>query len=78
MFSTFLKTYHPDKADNYKKYKHSFPDGLVVDARRQYPNEMLHIFITYIDEYWIPNCAEKYFGDRDKLALDYLPKLLGA
>jgi hypothetical protein len=76
LFSTFLKTYHPEKADNYKKYEHHFPDGLVVEAR-QYPNEMLPIFITYIDEYWIPNCAPKYFGDRDKLALDYLPKLLG-
>lgn len=77
LFSTFLKEHHPDKADNYKKYKHHFPDGLIVDAR-QYPNEMLPIFIRYVDEYWIPNCAEKYFKERDKLALDYLPKLLGA
>ncbi|EXR48543.1 BRO-N domain-containing protein [Acinetobacter baumannii] len=74
-FSTFLKTNHPDIQDKFKKYSHKFPDGNEVEAR-QYENSLLPIFIKFVDEIWIPECASTYFRDRDPIALDYLPKLL--
>lgn len=74
-FSTFLKTNHPDIQDKFKKYNHKFPDGNEVEAR-QYENSLLPIFIKFVDEIWIPECASTYFRDRDPIALDYLPKLL--
>ncbi|WP_082113471.1 BRO-N domain-containing protein [Kordia jejudonensis] len=75
-FANYLRKHHPDLANDFKKYPHHFPSGLVVDAR-QYKNELLPIFIKFIDEVWIPERATKYFKDRDPIALDYLPKLLG-
>lgn len=75
LFSAYLQKHHPDIADEYTYYDHRFPDGLEVRAR-QYSNELLPIFIKYVDEEWIPFAAQKYFNDRDKVALDYLPKLL--
>lgn len=77
-FAAYLNEKHPDKCENYKYYSHTFSDiGLDFDAR-QYPNSMLHIFIEYIDDVWIPNYAQAYFKQRDLKALDYLPKLLRA
>jgi len=34
--------------------------------------------MQFIDEDWLPNHAARYFGERDKLALEYLPKLLAS
>jgi len=76
MFSTYLKKNHPDMADMYKMYMHKFQGGLELEAR-QYKNELLPIFIEFIDSHWIPENAQKYFKERDPLALNYLPKLLG-
>lgn len=76
LFSKYLKTYHPKIADDYKMYSHKFPNGTTFDCR-QYPNHVLEVFIKFIDEDWLPNHAARYFGERDKLALEYLPKLLG-
>ncbi len=76
LFSQYLKDNYPQITDTHKMYSHKFPNGMTVDAR-QYKNELLPIFIQFVDEVWMPQCAEKYLGDRDKLALDYLPKLLG-
>jgi len=56
-------------------YSHKFPNGMTVEAR-QYKNDLLPIFIKFVDEHWMPQCAAKYLGDRDKKALQYLPKLL--
>lgn len=75
LFSSYLKKHHPDMASEYKMYPHKFPSGLVVNAR-QYKNDLLPIFIKFVDEQWIANHAQKYFKERDTLALDYLPKLL--
>jgi len=74
-FAQYLRNFHPEVCDNYTTYKHRFPNGLEVDAR-QYKNELLPLFIDYVDNHWIPECAERYFNERDKMALDYLPKLL--
>lgn len=74
-FAQYLRDYHPDVCDKYTTYRHRFPNGFEVDAR-QYPNSVLHLFLDYVDNYWMPQCAQRYFDDRDKKALDYLPKLL--
>jgi len=76
-FSSYLLQYHPDKAANFKMYKHKFLNGTEFECR-QYPNEMLHIFRKFVEDVWIPQRAEFYFAERDRLALDYLPKLLAA
>ncbi|MGN6418280.1 MAG: BRO-N domain-containing protein [Pseudobacter sp.] len=74
-FSGYLKDNYPSAPEVFDTYPHEFPSGKVVDAR-VYPNELLPAFIKYVDEVWIPNNAEQYFIDRDRKALDYLPKLL--
>jgi prophage antirepressor-like protein len=77
-FASYLDLKYPKLCDNYKYYSHTFSDiGRDFDAR-QYPNSMLHIFIEYIDDVWIPKYAMDYFKQRDLKALDYLPKLLRA
>jgi hypothetical protein len=76
-FRKYLLKYHPEHADSFKMYSHKFSDGSTHDCK-QYPNELIPIFIKFIDEDWLPNQAARYFGERDVLALDYLPKLLSA
>ena len=75
-FATFLKKNHPELAKEFKRYPHHFPNGLIVEAK-QYKNELLPIFIQFVDDIWISEKAQNYFKDRDPIALDYLPKLLG-
>lgn len=75
-FSKFLKAHHPEVSDNFTFYMHKFPNGLEFKAR-QYSNDLLPIFIKYIDDHWMPSSAAAYFGERDQKALEYLPKLLG-
>lgn len=75
-FSKYIKDNYPEKANDFKKYPHHFPSGLVVEAK-QYKNELLPIFIKFVDDIWIMEKAQKYFKERDPIALDYLPKLLG-
>jgi len=75
-FATYLKSTGSNFHGTHKTYSHSFPDGRVVDAN-MYHIDALPDFIKYIHEKWIPQNAEKYFKDRDPLALDYLLKLLG-
>ena len=74
-FSEYLKENHSDLWDKHKTYKHRFPDGRVVDAY-MYPVEALPLFIKYINERWLFERADKYFKDKDPLALEFLPKLL--
>lgn len=75
-FSKYLQNVNSEYYNKHKKYSHSFPDGREVDAN-QYPIEALPDFIKFVHSHWIPNCAEKYFKERDMKALDYLPKLIG-
>lgn len=75
-FSKFLDSKYPELKHKFKKYIHKFPSGLEVEAK-QYENELLPIFIKFIDEHWIPEYAQHYFKERDPIALDYLPRLLG-
>lgn len=77
LFAQYLRDIAHPLAGTHKMYNHHFPNGMTVEAK-QYKNELLSTFIKFIDEVWMPTCATKYFGDRDKLALEYLPKLLGS
>jgi len=77
LFSSYLKDNYPQVADEFKMYSHLFPDGSEHDAR-QYKNDLLPIFIQFVDIDWIPNRASGYFQLRDPVALKYLPKLLPA
>lgn len=74
-FSTWLKQHAPADADRYKTYKHETPET-VVDAR-QYHNDLLPLFIKFMEEEWIPKHSPGYLEERDPKALPYLPKLLG-
>lgn len=74
-FAKYLREHHPEHAANFKEYSHILPNGIIIPAR-QYPNAILPLFIEYVDNQWLPNSAPKYLGDRDRTALDYLPKLL--
>ncbi len=76
LFSSYLTDNYPEYAESYNMYSHLFPSGMTFDAR-QYKNEVLPIFIKFVDEEWIPKNAHKYFKRRDPVALDFLPKLLG-
>lgn len=75
LFSSYLLRNHPHIADEYKMYNHIFPDGSEYEAR-QYKNELLPVFIKFVDTEWIPNRASDYFRKRDPVALEYLPRLL--
>ncbi|HVS93436.1 MAG TPA: Bro-N domain-containing protein [Mucilaginibacter sp.] len=75
LFSKYLQTQYPKMAEDFKMYSHKFPNGTTFDCR-QYQNHVLPIFMEFIEEDWLPNHAARYFGERDKLALQYLPKLL--
>lgn len=74
-FSKFLQAYHPNVCNNYTMYMHKFPNGMEFSAR-QYSNDLLPLFITYVEDHWMPASATAYFGERDQKALEYLPKLL--
>ncbi|MDP1873801.1 hypothetical protein [Phenylobacterium sp.] len=65
---------HPEFREAHSTYRHDTPE-VQVDAR-QYPNYMLPLFLDFVDQIWIPNHAERYFGERAPDALPYLPRLL--
>jgi prophage antirepressor-like protein len=75
-FAAFLKFHKSEFYEKCKTYRHSFPDGREVDAN-MYHIDALPMFIRYINEEWVPKYATKYFKERDPLALEYLPKILG-
>ena len=75
-FANYLKRIdHPDK-DRYKYYPHTFPDDRKEQECRQYHNDLLPAFRSFVLDEWVPKYAHNYFKDRDPLALEYLPKLL--
>ncbi len=74
-FAKFLKDNNSEYYDTHKTYKHKFPDGRIVDAN-MYKIDALPMFIRYINERWLFDDADRYFRDKDPLALEYLPKLL--
>ena len=75
LFARFMIENITELWNQHKTYNHHFPDCSVVDAL-MYPIDALPMFIRYVNERWLYENAEKYFKERDPLALDYLPKLL--
>ena len=74
-FPKWLERHYPGLTELYDYYSHRLPIGVSVDAR-QYENRVLPAFLEFIDDYWIPYQAQKYFEKRDPQALEYLPKLV--
>ena len=75
MFSDWLKVNHPSVCDTYSYYLHWTPQAEF--PAMQYPNSMYAIFLTFLQEVWIPNSVS-YFRGRDPAALPHLPNLLAA
>lgn len=73
-FSRWLKEKHPNISDNYSMYIHKTAQAEFL--ARQYPYNMLPLYIEFVDKVWIPEYAEPYFRKRDPAALPHLPKLL--
>jgi prophage antirepressor-like protein len=76
MFSKYLKNTNSEFNGSHKLYDHSFPDGRPDVEARMYPIEALPTFRKFVFDKWILESAQKYFKERDPIALDYLPKLL--
>lgn len=76
LFSKYLRDKYPAYVDCYRTYKHKFPNLNIEVNARQYKNEVLHIFIEFVEQEWIPKHSYDYFKKRDKKALEYLPKLI--
>ena len=57
-------------------YIHEFEDGRRSVRAKAYPEGLLPEFRAYIRNVWMPTRAMDYFRERDKAALEYLPKLL--
>lgn len=75
LFPKWLEKHYPEYKEKFSYYNHIFPDGTEVQAR-QYENELLPIFIEYVESTWIPERALPYFKERDIKALPFLPKML--
>lgn len=76
LFSNYLKKIDSEHKDSWEYYDHSFDDGRPDQPARKYTIDALPLFRRFVIEVWIPENAERYFKDRDPIALDYLPKLL--
>lgn len=75
-FPKYLKDNYPDLADKFKYYPHKFPNIDKPFKARQYENCVLPAFLEYLDNEWIPKVAYDYFNERDRKALEFLPKLI--
>lgn len=56
-------------------YRHDFEDGRVVTPKA-YPDDMLHAFRKHFWTVWLPERAMDYFGEKDRRALEYLPRMI--
>lgn len=73
-FPKFLGKKYPSLADKFSMYLHKTPETEI--EARQYEMQVLPAYIDFVDNVWIPECAENYFKSRDPAALPYLPRLL--
>lgn len=74
LFSDWLKKFHPEVCDSYSMYTHKTAQAEF--PARQYPYDMLPLYIEFVDTVWVPTHSERYFKTRDPAALPHLPKLL--
>jgi hypothetical protein len=74
LFSQWLRANHSEVCDNYTMYMHKTAQAEF--EARQYPYDMLPLYIEFVDTVWVPEHSERYFKTRDPAALPYLPRLL--
>lgn len=74
LFAEWLRINYPEHSERHKFYSHKTEEW-EGDAR-QYPLDMLPLYIEFVDDVWIPEHSERYFNTRDPAALPYLPRLL--
>jgi hypothetical protein len=75
MFCKWLREEKGIDTDKLPTYRHEYEDGRVVNPKL-YPNHVLSDFRDHFHKVWLPQKATSYFQERDKKALEYLPKLL--
>lgn len=75
MFCKWLREKHGLNTDALPTYIHIFEDGRRV-AAKAYPEKLLGEFRKHFREEWMITKSVAYFGQRDPIALKYLPKLL--
>lgn len=74
MFCKWLRSKGVD-TDALPKYTHVFEDGRRVRAKA-YPESLLAEWRQHFRSVWLPTKAVEYFGKKDRLALEYLPRLI--
>ncbi|MCB1358271.1 MAG: Bro-N domain-containing protein [Maritimibacter sp.] len=74
LFADWLRLHYPEQAYRHSFYTHKTEEW--EGEARQYPRDMLPLYIEFVDDVWIPEHAERYFNTRDPAALPHLPKLL--
>lgn len=74
LFPKWLEQNYPEHVNSYTMYNHKLPNGKEIEAR-QYERAVISAFIEYIDDSWLPEESYRYFSERDKKALPYLPKI---
>jgi hypothetical protein len=77
MFARFLREEHGIDTALLPTYIHYFEDGRKPVQAKAYPERLLPHFRAHFRDVWLPQRAPEYFAERDTLALQYLPKLLG-
>lgn len=75
-FPPHLNRHYPHLVDKVRYYIHRTPEW--EGYAKQYPNEMLSVFIDFVDTVWLIEHAADYLKKRDPAALPYLQKLLPA
>lgn len=77
MFAAFLRKEHRVDTDALPSYIHHFADGRRPVQAKAYPEWLLPHFRAHFRDVWLPKRAADYFRERDAMALQYLPRLLG-
>lgn len=58
------------------RYRHTYSDRRGTQWPKAYPEELLHKFRKWFRDDWLINHAERYFEERDPVALSFLPSVL--
>lgn len=76
IFCGWLRKEKGVEPNDFPTYEHEFPDGRIVKGVKLYPVEYLDDFRKHFHEVWLAEKAQKYFGDRDSVALEYVENLV--
>lgn len=76
MFAKWLREEQGLEPRTLPKYLHVFEDERRPVRAVAYPETLLHPFRVHFREVWLPQRSMQYFRERDKKALEFLPRLL--